>query len=190
MVEDFLLPRLPLLFGQDQQCDPFGHSQGRIRIVSGLPVESIATVQAPTRSARKEDRSPPLWAPEVLIPSQFFQPTTDSARMWTGERRLLFAVLHNAVESLFRYQHDYSLHGRRLFKEAHDWFWSTHAWGLCSFETICPYLHLDVDYIRRGLRRLYDPTTVSFAPVVKAPRKPHDPNLHLTVVRDEKIGKP
>ena len=158
--------------------------------MDGVPVESISTARYPARSALEENRPLPLSILGILTPEQFYQRATDSARMWTGERRLLFAVLHNAVESLLRYQHDYTPYGRRLFKETHDWFWSPHAWGLCSFETICAYLQLDTDYIRRGVKRLYDPTTVSFAPVRKAPRKPRDPNPHLTVVRGGKGGKP
>jgi hypothetical protein len=158
--------------------------------MDGVQVEIISTARYPAQSAREENRPLLLSVPEILTPEQFFRRATDSARIWTGERRLLSAVLHNAVEALLRYQHDYTPYGRRLFKEAHDWFWSAHAWGLYSFESICAHLHLDADYIRRGLKRWYDPTTVSFAPVRKAPRKPRDLNPHLTVVRGGKGGKP
>jgi hypothetical protein len=158
--------------------------------MNGVQGERVSPAWSPARSARQENRPLLLSIPEILTPEQFSQRATDSARMWTGERRLLFAVLHNAVESLMRYQHDYTPHGRRLFKETHDWFWSPHAWGLCSFETICAYLQLNTDYIRRGLKRLYDPTTVSFAPVRKAPHTPRPLNPHLIMVHGGKVSKP
>lgn len=158
--------------------------------MDGVQVESVSTAQYPARSAREENRPLPLSIPGILTPEQFFRRATDSARIWTGERRLLCAVLHNAVESLFRYQHDYTARGRRLFKETHDWFWSAHSRELYSFESICAHLHLDAGYIRCGLKRLYDPTAVSFAPVFRAPRKSRDPTPSLTVVHGGKVGKP
>ena len=155
-----------------------------------VQVKIISTAQYPARSALEENHPLPSWEPAVLTPEQFFRRATDSALLWTAKRRLLFAVLHNAVESFFRYQHNYTSRGRRLFKEAHDWFWSAHARGLYSFDSVCTHLHLDAGYIQRGLKRLYDPTTVSLAPVLKAPRKPRDPNFHMTVVQGGKVGKP
>ena len=154
--------------------------------MDNVQVESVSTGRSPARSARGESHPLTLSIPDLLTPEQFFPCPTDSPCLWTGERRLLFAVLHNAVEALLRYQHDYTLHGRRLFKEAHDWFWSTHARGLCSFESICSHLHLDAGYIQGGLKRLYDPTIVSFTPVPKTSRKPRAPNPHLTAVQGEK----
>ena len=137
------------------------------------------------------EKRPLSWAvTEILTPEQFFQRATDSARMWTGERRLLAAVLHNAVETIFRYRHDYTPYGRRLFKEAHEWFWSAHTWGLYSFESICSHLQLEADYIRRGLRRWYDPTTVSFTPVRKPTRRTRLSNAYLTVVPSGRLGNP
>jgi hypothetical protein len=155
--------------------------------MDGVEVENVPTVRYPARPAREENRPLSLSVPGILTPEQFFQRATNSARIWTGERRLLSAVLHNAVESLFRYRHDYTLRGRRLFQETHEWFWASHAQGLYSFESICAHLHLDADYIQGGLKRLYDPTAVSFAPVSKSPRKPRALNPHLTVVHGGKV---
>jgi hypothetical protein len=157
--------------------------------MDGVQVERVSPAPYPAQSAHEENHPLPLSIPDILTPEQFFRRATDSTRTWTGERRLLFAVLQSAVESLVRYQHDYTPYGRRLFKETHDWFWSTQTWGLCSFETLCAYLQLETDYIRQGLKLLYDPTTVSFAPVRKAPRKPRALNSHLIVVHGAKVGK-
>ena len=116
-------------------------------IMDSVQVESVSTGRSPARSARGENHPLTLSIPDLLTPEQFFPCPTDSLCLWTGERRLLFAVLHNAVESLFRYQHDHTRRGRRLFKETHDWFWSAPSGELYSFESICAYLHLNAGYI-------------------------------------------
>lgn len=157
--------------------------------MDSVQVASVSSAQSPVRFAGAKNRPLPLSIPDILTPVQFFQRTTDSASMWTGERRLLFAVLQNAVDSLLRYQHDYTPYGRHLFQEAHEWFWLAHVWGLYSFESICSHLHLDAGYIRRGLKRLYDPTTVSFAPIRKRASHAHSLTPHLTVVRGGKAKK-
>lgn len=118
--------------------------------MDGVQVEIISTVRDSAQSALEKNHPLPSWGPAVLTPEQFFRRATDSALLWTAERRLLFAVLHNAVESFFRYQHNYTSRGRRLFKETHDWFWSARAKGLYSFDSVCAHLHLNADYIRRA----------------------------------------
>lgn len=142
--------------------------------------------EAADRTVHVEKRAMPSSIPGLLTPEQFFQSATSSAHMWNGERRLMAAVLHNAVDSLFRYLHDYSPYGRRLFKEAHDWFWSAQAWGLYSFESVCSHLHLEAEYIRRGLKRWYDPTTVSFVPVRKVVRPSRRFDAPLTVACEQR----
>lgn len=91
---------------------------------------------------------------EVILPEQFFRPAPDSFASWTGERRLLFAVLDDALGSFLKHRCDRSRRGQRLFRETVEWFWSTDQQWLYSFETICQHLNFDADYIRVGLRRL------------------------------------
>jgi hypothetical protein len=89
---------------------------------------------------------------EALLPAQFLVPAHESLKLWNGERRLLFGVLEEAIRSFVQYQGDCTKHGKQLFRETCEWFWSTDRHWLYSFETICDYLHLDPDYLRRGLR--------------------------------------
>ena len=94
---------------------------------------------------------------EVLTPEQFFVPADRTGIAWTPERRLLLAVLEDAVVSFLRYRTDLTTRGKRLFRETQEWFASTHRTSVCTFESICDYLNLDADYLRLGLRRLADP---------------------------------
>lgn len=132
------------------------------------PLEALPVTVLDVTPADDSGTSLPSWAEEVLTPEQFFSPATDSRRHWTGERRLLLAVLQNAVDEFLRYRDARTTRGRRLFRETQDWFWSRERTYLCAFETICAYLHLDADYIRRGLVRLLDSHASSPLPPASA----------------------
>ena len=153
--------------------------------MDGIQVEIVSTAQSPL----EENRPLQSWEQEVPIPEQFFGRAIPSALVWTPERRLLFAVFRNAVESIFRYRHDPTPRGRRLFKETHDWFCLAHTQGLYSFENICAHLHLNADYIRRGLKRVYDPATVSYTPLWTARRQSHRIPSHQTEVYGRSVGQ-
>lgn len=101
------------------------------------------------------------WSPEAeaVLPEQFFRLSGESHAAWTGERRLLFAVLEEAVESFLRYRTATTRRGRRLFDETIEWFWGRDQRWLYSFETICQHLGLDAEYIREGLLRLSEMET-------------------------------
>lgn len=127
--------------------------------------------KAATRSATRISTVPPFgmqephrsWSVERLLPEQFFVPAWESAVVWTGERRLLGAVLQEAVHTFLTYRDARTARGQRLFRETQEWFWSEDCDWLYAFESICLHLQLDPDYIRRGLQRWQ-------RPVVSLPR--------------------
>lgn len=91
---------------------------------------------------------------EIMTPEQFFTYARHSAASWSGEQRLLLAVLEDAIANFLRYKGSRTTRGRRLFREECEWFWSQEKHYLYAFETICDYLHLDPDYLRAGLQKL------------------------------------
>lgn len=91
---------------------------------------------------------------DVMTPEQFFLPRDRTAVAWTSERRLLLAVLEDAVGSFLRHRHSHTKRGQRLFREDARWFASSDISWAFSFESICDHLNLDAAYIRRGLRQL------------------------------------
>lgn len=90
--------------------------------------------------------------PLLFLPEQFFA-ANYSTSMWTGERRLMFAVLQDAVACWFRYRHTQTDYGREVFHEIRDWFWDTDQEWLFGFESICSHLDLNAEYFRRKLMR-------------------------------------
>src|SRR5918992_845489 len=90
-------------------------------------------------------------SPLSCLPAQFFTDAINSEAHWSGTRRLLFAVLQDAVACWFRYRNTRSSQGRQLFQEIRDWFLTKNRDSLYAFENICIHLNLDADYFRRGL---------------------------------------
>lgn len=69
-----------------------------------------------------------------------------------GEERLMLAVLESAVEDFQKYVLVRKPSGKKLFREAEEWFLEKESGGvLFSFEGICETLQLHPAYIRQGL---------------------------------------
>jgi len=91
--------------------------------------------------------------PLLFLPEQFYAAGQQSASQWNGERRLMFAVLQDAVACWFRHRHARTDYGREIFHEIRDWFWDTDQEWLFGFESICVHLELNAEYFRRKLVR-------------------------------------
>jgi hypothetical protein len=90
--------------------------------------------------------------PSTLLPVQFARNLAPDASV-VPEKRLLLAVLEEAVVTVQRYATDSGRRGSRLFREAEDWVHSDDVCWPCSFRNICDALGLDATYLRQGLRR-------------------------------------
>jgi hypothetical protein len=95
---------------------------------------------------------PRLIEPEVLLPSQFYDRFRGAAVL-DAERRLMLAVLEDAVSCFQKYAGATRPRSRRLFKEAEEWFMEEEGGWLFSFESICAVLNLDPQYFRQQLQR-------------------------------------
>src|SRR5580765_1089559 len=70
-----------------------------------------------------------------------------------GEKRLMLALLENAIEDFQKYALANDKARKELFQEAEDWFFATDNDSLFSFENICEYLQLNSTCLRQGLLR-------------------------------------
>ena len=157
-----------------EKTSPGASERGQMGSPGGKPVSF-------TEAARPE--LPWSSDVEMTLPEQFFRPANQSFAVWTGERRLLLAVLEEAVESFFRYRSAATRRGQRLFNETVEWFWDHDQRWLYSFETICQHLGLDAEFIRGGLHRLCEmgtgeKTLASSARVGKKRRQPNRSFAH------------
>lgn len=92
-----------------------------------------------------------LFEPDILLPSQFFNRYNIGRYHFTPEKRLVLAVLEDAVAAFQKYAFSQDPKGRELFREAKDWIMCDDTRRPFSFRNICDALALDPSYWRRGL---------------------------------------
>lgn len=99
-----------------------------------------------------EDSSSPLLEPEVILPCQFFERVKSEAST-QPEKRLMLAVMEDALATFQKCLPGMTRRQRRLLREVEEWFASAEAVWLFSFQNICAALDLNADCLRLGLSR-------------------------------------
>src|SRR5262245_24120648 len=89
--------------------------------------------------------------PEVVLPSQFHGKGGLDASL-QPEKRLMLAVMEDAVGTFQKYVWSRDRAGQRLLAEVEEWFYSDDVEWPFSFVNICHSLDLEVPYVREGLR--------------------------------------
>jgi hypothetical protein len=97
-----------------------------------------------------DERFAGLFQPDTLLPSQFFDRVRRRSEH-DGERRLMIAVLEDAVDVYRKQAGAKDARGQQLFQEAEEWIEDRDRAWLFSFQNICDVLDLDAEYLRRGL---------------------------------------
>jgi hypothetical protein len=94
-----------------------------------------------------------LFEPDTLAPEQFYA-TIRKTQFADPERRLMAAVLEDAVSCLSTKPRPCAGRKRRHFEEAHSWINAAEErdW-IFSFTNVCETLGLDPSFLRRGLNR-------------------------------------
>ena len=88
--------------------------------------------------------------PDVFLPSQFYG-TGALSRQLDGEKRLMIAILKDAVECLNKYRGARSSLGSSQYQNALEWIEDEGTEWLFSFNNICDLLGFDPDYLRKVL---------------------------------------
>jgi hypothetical protein len=99
--------------------------------------------------AGRDERAAAVFEPDTLLASQYFDRIR--RRVADAPRRLMLAVLEDAVHAYLQYAAARDAEQRDLFREAEEWIEGREPSVLFSFETICHVLDLEPDYLRRGL---------------------------------------
>lgn len=112
--------------------------------------------------------------PDTCLPSQFWG-NRGLSRQLEGEKRLMIAIMKDAVECLEKYRNARSSAGRELYQNALEWIEDQGTGWLFSFNNICGLLGFDPDYMREFLlkreQKLAKPVrgkVYSFSPQVAA----------------------
>jgi hypothetical protein len=91
-----------------------------------------------------------LLQPDTLLPSQYFAIMRRKGAH-EPERRLVVAVLEDAVDCFQKHIHARDDKARQLFLDAEEWICSQDRSWPFSFENVCDLLQINPEYLRRGL---------------------------------------
>jgi hypothetical protein len=105
--------------------------------------------------------------PETVLPVQFFPASFAGAEQ--PEKRLMLAILSDALSTLLRSGHDAELANRSAVDEVLAWCSSRDVLWPFSFENICAALGINADALREGIRRLHQAPARQRAAVVSLP---------------------
>lgn len=93
-----------------------------------------------------------LFQADTLLSAQYYDTVRRRTHM-EPEKRLMLAVLEDAVSCFQRYIFARDRRGKTLHREAEEWIVDPSSDWPFSFESICEVLGLSPGYVRRGLCR-------------------------------------
>jgi hypothetical protein len=106
-------------------------------------------------SIEVEEKISSLFEPDTSLAANYF----DALRRKTilePEKRLLLAVMKDAIDCYQVHVMAQSGKRQRLFREAEEWIMERDSNWVFSFVNICDVLQLQPEYLRRGLLRWKD----------------------------------
>lgn len=131
------------------------------------------------------DAGTTLFQPDSLLPAQFFVALKQRSQA-CGERRLMAAILEDAVDCFQKYLWAKDNRSRNLRLEAESWFLSDDDSWPFSFINVCYALDLEPGFIRRGLMQWKEHQLARRAMVASgagiAPLLPSQHDLNTTPV--------
>ena len=110
----------------------------------------------PALTALESTPAPDQTAAAVFEPWALLGSQWTGARMprASGEKRLMAAVLADAIRLYLKYAQSPTVGGRREFRETADWVESSSRSELYGFQSICETLGIDAERLRVRLRVL------------------------------------
>jgi len=88
--------------------------------------------------------------PDIFLPSQFYGSGALSRKL-EGEKRLMIAILKDAVECLDKYRGSRNSASQIQYENALEWVTDESQDWLFSFNNICDLLGFDAEYLREVL---------------------------------------
>ena len=102
-----------------------------------------------------------MFEPDTLLPEQYF--SLLGRKPLQGEKRLLLAMLEDAVHCFQTYLLAKKPHERRLFQESEEWINSSDGLWFFSFENICDVLGINPGRMRNALKEWKEEQTLQYA---------------------------
>ena len=126
------------------------HEAHTTRLVGEGVAAAIGTTLRPASGARRRPGRPPVEV-EFVMPSQFHVPAREAWHQ--GEKRLMLAVLKDAVDILSQYATANQPRRRQIFAKTVAWVAANDTTWPFSFVNICDTLGFDIASLRKALAR-------------------------------------
>jgi hypothetical protein len=88
--------------------------------------------------------------PDTMLPFHFYGTRQLSGQM-DGQKKLMLAVLQDAVECLEKYRSPKSVIQQELYQDALNWIRDPSSDWLFCFASVCDFLGFDPAYLRQSL---------------------------------------
>ena len=93
-----------------------------------------------------------LFEPDILLAAQYFD-TFRRKTLIEPEKRLLVAILEDAINCFYDNVSAESGRRKKLFDDAQEWVMQERGDWIFSFRNVCELLGLSAEYLRGGLMR-------------------------------------
>jgi hypothetical protein len=97
-----------------------------------------------------EERVTSLFQPDTLLPDQYLDTFRRKFHL-EPEKKLMLAILEDAVACFQKYAFARDGKGKMLFREAEEWVQEKPGDGIFAFDVVCETLGFDPDYLREGI---------------------------------------
>ena len=97
-----------------------------------------------------EERVTSLFQPDTLLPEQYLDTFRRKLHL-EPEKKLMLAVLEDAVACYQKFLTALDGKGKSLFRETEDWVLEEQGDWMFSFANVCETLGFEPDYLRQGL---------------------------------------
>jgi len=97
-----------------------------------------------------EERVTSLFQPDTLLPDQFLDTFRRKLHL-EPEKKLMLAILEDAVACFQKYLFARDSKGKAQFRDTEVWVFQGDDLSVFSFDIVCETLGLDPNYLRRGL---------------------------------------
>src|SRR5579875_122194 len=123
-----------------------------------------------------------LFVPEIMTPAQFYDGRRQEDSEFAPVKRLMMAILEDALRCFQNNAGAQNGRRKRLFQEAEEWLCGTGGEGPFSFNTVCETLGIEPEMLRRELLHW---RAQQLAGVIRRPLARRSP-----VVRPRRISAP
>jgi len=104
-----------------------------------------------------EERVTSLFQPDTLLPDQYLDTFRRKLHL-EPEKKLMLAILEDAIACFQKYIFAQDGKGKALFRESEGWIMEEAGEGIFAFDSVCEGLGLHPSYVRRGMAAWKDRT--------------------------------